>query len=183
MKKIIVTFVGMALICFFFLTSSAMAWRGGMGRGMGGCGWGWGPGSCMLFSLPNLTEDQSLKMADIQKNFIKENSKLKSDLAVKRIELNQLLAQPQTKTDEVMAKQKELSNLQSQLQQQCLRNQLEMRKILTDEQLSQLPYGLGSDANYFPGLMRGYVPLQGQGFSPGRGGAWGNRWGRRPCWW
>ncbi len=170
--------LGMALISTFLLTSSTMAWRGGMGRGMGG--FGAGAEGCLFFSVPNLTEEQSAKLTDLQKSFIMDISKLRTDLAVKRIELNQLLRQSQPKTEEIMAKQEELSNLQSQLQQKCLSKQLDMRKILTEEQLSQLPpYGLGP----YPGRMRGYGPQQGQGFGPGTGGNWNNMRGRRPCWW
>ena len=182
MKKSKLTLIGIAVISTFFLTSSAMAWRGGMGRGMGGGGLG--PDGCMFFSVPNLTEEQSAKLTDLQKSFIMDTSKLRSDLAVKRIELNQLLRQSQPKTEEVMAKQEELSDLQSQLQKKCLSKQLDMRKILTDEQLSQIPpSGYGPGANNPPGWRRGYGPSQGQSFGPGGGGYWGNMRGRRPCWW
>ena len=182
MKQSKLTLLGITLICTFLLTSSAMAWRGGMGRGMGGCGLG--PDGWMFFSVPNLTEEQSAKLTDRQKSFIANTSNLRSDLAVKRMELNQLLRQSQPKTEEVMAKQKELSDLQSQLQQKCLSKQLDMRKILTDEQRSQLPpYGYGPRANMPPGWMRGFGPSQGQSFGPGGGGYWGNMRGRRPCWW
>jgi Spy/CpxP family protein refolding chaperone len=187
MKKITFIFLGIALISAFFLTSSVIAQGYGMGRGMGGWGCGWGPGTCWSFGIPNLTAEQSAKMTDLQKSFIEDASKLRSELAVKRIEFDQLLAQTQPNTEEVMAKQKELTQLQSQLQQKCLSNQLKMRKILSEEQLSQLPYGFGPNAspfpNYSPGWMRGYGPPQGQGFGPGRGGPWGNRRGRGPCWW
>ncbi len=178
MKKTKLTLLGIAVMSTFLLTSSAMAWRGGMGRGMGG--FGAGPDGCIFFSVPNLAEEQSAKLTDLQKSFIMDTSKLRSDLAVKRIELNQLLRQSQPKKEEVMAKQEELSNLQSQLQQKCLSKQLDMRKILTEEQLSQLPpYGLGP----YQGSTRGYGPQQGQGFGPGAGGSGNNMRGRRPCWW
>ena len=185
MKKITFILMGITLISSLLITSTAVAWNCGAGRGMGGNGWGcgMGPGLCWLYGIPNLTAEQSAKLADLQKKHIEETSKLRSELAVKRIEFNQLLAQPQPNSEEVMAKQKEVTNLQSQLQQKCLRNQLEMRKILTEEQLSQLPYGYGPDDNFLPGQMRGYGPPQGQGFGPGRGGAWGHRGGfRKRCW-
>ena len=184
MKKTTFIFLGIALISAFLLASSAIAQGYGMGRGMGGRGFGMGPGTCWLFDLPNLTEDQSAKMTDLQKGFIKETSKLRSELAVKRIELNQLLAKTRPTVEEVTAKQKEFTQLQSEIQQKCLSNQLEMRTILTDEQLSQIPYRSGSPSpNYSQGQMRGYGPPQGLGYGPGRGRAWGNRWGCRQGWW
>lgn len=176
-------FLGIALISASLLASSAIAQGYGMGRGMGGRGCGMGSGTCWLFDVPNLTEEQSAKMTDLQKSFIKETLKLRSELTVKRIELNQLLAKNRPNTEEVMAKQKEFTQLQPQLQQKCLSNQLEMRKILSEEQLSQIPYRSGYYANPFPnysqGQVRGYGHPQGLGYGPGRGRAWGNRWGCR----
>jgi len=186
MKKITHALIAVVLISSFPLTSSAMALRCGWGMRMGGFGYGLRPGACWPFWIPNLTSEQSAKLTELQKNVIEEISKLRSELAVKRIELNQLLAQLHPNPEEVIAKQKELSHLQSQLQQKCVSDQLEMRKILTEEQLSQIPYGYGFNANpfsnYSPGWMRGYGPPHGQSFAPGRGGACGNRWGCRPWW-
>lgn len=187
MKKFTLMFIGITLVSSLLLTSVAMAWRGGgMKRGMRGWGCGFVPGTCWSPGIPNLTSEQSAKLNEIQKSFIKETSKLRSNLAVCRIELNQLLAQPSPNTEEAMAKQKELTNLQSQLQQKCIGKQLEMRKILTEEQLSQLSYGFGPYANRFtnqsPGWMRGYGPPQGQGFGLDRGGVWSKRRGWRPWW-
>lgn len=181
MKKSKLALLGIAVMGTLFLASSAMALRGGMGRGMGGCGLG--PDGCVYFSVPNLTEEQSAELTDCQKRFVMDTSKIKSDLAVKRIELNQLLRESQPKTEAVMAKQKELSDLQSQLQKKCLSKQLNVRNILTDEQLSQLPpYGYAPGSHTPPGWMKGYGPLQGQTFGPGGGGYWNMR-GRKPCWW
>ncbi len=184
MKKITLMFLGIVLVSSFLLTSSAMAWRCGLGRGMGGCGMcGWDPNSFSAYGVPNLTENQSGKMIDLQKKHVEETSKIRSELAVIRIELDQLLEKSQPNMEEVMTKQKELSDLQSKLQQKCLNNQLEMRKILTEEQISQLPYEFGSDANFFPGWSRGYGPRRGQDFGSGRGGPWGHRGGcRKRCW-
>ena len=189
MKKTICTLLGIILISTFLFTPRVIAqgYGRGMGRGMGGWGCGMGPGTCWLLDIPTLTAEQSAKMADLKKGFIKETSTLRSDLAVKRIELTQLLAHNRPNTEEVMEKQKEFTQLQSQLRQHCLRNQLEMKTILTDEQLSHIPYRPGPSAHSFPycsqGQMRGYVPPQGQGAGPGRGRAWGNGGGCRQGWW
>ncbi len=182
MKKITIMFLGIILVSSFLFITSAMAWRCGTGRGMGGWGCGMGPGICWSYGFPNLTTEQSAKLTDLQKNSVENTSKLRSELTVKRIELDQLLAQSQPDPKVVMAKQKEHTDLQSQLQQKCLNNQLEMRKILTEEQLSQLPYGYGPDDNFLPGQMRGYGSSQGQGFGPGRRGYSGHRRGCGPCW-
>jgi len=135
MKTIRCTFIGITLITFFLSAVSAMAFRCGAGGGMGGCGWcGSGPNSLSLYEVPNLTAEQSEKLAQFQKTHIEETSALRTELAVKKIELNQLLAKPQPLKDPALQLQKEISNLKSQLQQKCLSRHLEMRSILTDEQ-------------------------------------------------
>lgn len=184
MRKCTFTFMGIVLISFMLITSIALAWNCGVGRGWGGGGWcGCGPDNLSFSGVPNLTAEQSEKLATLQKKHIEETSALRTNRATKNIELDQLLAQPKLKTEEILLKQKELSNLQSQLQQKCLSKQLEMRHILTEEQLSQLQYGFGTNENLLPGQMGSYVPPQGQGFGPGRGRTWGHRGGcRKRCW-
>ena len=177
--------MGMALISTLLLTSGAIAWRDGQGmgkRGMGGGRMGMGPGTCWASRFPALTTEQSAKLTDLQKRFIEGTSKLRSEVAVKRIELDQLLAQPQPNTEEVMATQKEFLNLQSQLQQKCLSNQLEIRKIVPEEQFSQFSNRLGPGSYASPGGKQGYGPSQGRDFGPGRGGARNNRGGARQGW-
>lgn len=184
MRKTTCMFLGIALISAFLLDTSALAQGYGMKRGMGERGYGMGPGTFRLFDVPHLTEEQSVKMADLQKSFIQETSKLRSEIAIKRIELNQLLAKTRPTGEDILAKQKELSQLHSELQQKCLNNQLEMRTILTDEQLSYIPFGPGFlPPGYSQGQMRGYGPPQGRGYGPGRQRPCGNRWGCRQGWW
>lgn len=179
MNKIRSTLLGFTLITFFLSASSAMAFRCGAGGGMGGCGWcGSGPNSLSLYDVPNLTAEQSKKLAHYQKTHIEETSALRTELAVKKIELNQLLAQPQPQKDEALQLQKEVSTLASQLKQKCLSKQIEMRSTLTDEQRAQLPYGPGPRANASSGWMKRNGPPPCQGCGPGSpGGCRGQRGG------
>jgi Spy/CpxP family protein refolding chaperone len=178
MKTIICTFIGITLITFFLSAVSAMAFRCGAGGGMGGCGWcGSGPNSLSLYEVPNLTAEQSEKLAQFQKAHIEETSALRTELAVKKIELNQLLAKPQPLKDPALQLQKEISNLKSQLQQKCLSRQIEMRSILTDEQRTQLAYGPGPRSNASSGWMRGNGAPRGQGCGPGSPGGFRSQGG------
>ena len=182
MKKITLMLLGIFLICSFFVVTSAVAGCCGAGRGMGGCGCGgWGPNTLVSSSVENLTPEQSEKFTNLQKNHIQETATLRTDLAVKRIERDQLLSQPQPSRDEILAKQREITDLQSQMQQKALIRELEMRTFLTEEQLTQLNYGYGTNPNFSTG--RGAGPPSGQGFGPGRGrGCMKPRGGCGSCW-
>ena len=168
MKRITFLLLGLFLISPLFFATGALAGCCGGGRGMGGCGcFGWGPNGFVSSAVENLTPDQSDKLATLQKNHIQETATLRTDLAVKRIERDQLLAQPQPNRDEILSKQREITDLQAQMQQKALTRELELRTILTPEQLNQLNYGYGSNANLLPG--RYTDPPPGQGFGPCRG--------------
>lgn len=182
MKKITCMLLGLSLISSFLLATNARAGCCGAFGGMGGCGGcGWGPNSFPSPLVENLTPEQSDKLATLQKNHIQETATLRTDLALKRIERDQLLAQPQPNRDEILAKQREITDLQAQLQQKALTRELELRTILTSEQLNQLNYGYGSNPNLLPGWGAG--PPPGQGFRPGRGRGWMKPRGRcGSCW-
>jgi Spy/CpxP family protein refolding chaperone len=140
-----------------------------------------GPNAFNPSWLPNLTQEQFGILADLQKKHIEETSQLRTSLAVKGIERDQLLNQSQPNTEAVLAKRKEMSGLRSQLQEKCLRRQVEMRSLLTDEQRAELMNRFDRDDQFGPGWMGG-GPLQGKG--PGRGrGCGGGGCGYGPCWW
>ena len=168
MKKITFMLLGLFLISSFFFATGALAGCCGGGGGMGGCGcFGCGFNSFVSSSVENLSPEQSDKLATLQKNHMQETATLRTDLAVKRIERDQLLAQPQPNRDEILSKQREITDLQAQLQQKAVTRELELRTILTSEQLKKLSYDYGSTANVLSGWGAGSPP--GQGCGPGRG--------------
>lgn len=183
MKKIGFVLTGVAVVIFLLSASNALAFRYGGGRGMGGYGWcGMGPNVFGPSGIPDLTQEQSGKLADLQKKHIEETAQLRTKLGVQGIEMDQLLDQPQPNMEAILAKQKEISSLQSQLQEKCLRRQIEMRSLLTDEQRSELANRFYRDDEFYPGWTRGAGPRQGQGFGRGRG-CGGGGMGYGPCWW
>jgi len=184
MKKIGFVLTGTACLILLMTASSAVAQRYGCGRAMGGCGWcGMGPNAFNSFWLPNLTQEQSGKLADLQKKHIEETSQLRTTLAVKGIEIDQMLDQSQPNTEAVLAKQKEVSSLQSQLQEKCLRRQMEMRSLLTDEQRAALISRFDRDDDIYPGWMGGGGgPRQGKGYGRVRGYGGGGM-GYGSYWW
>ncbi len=147
MKKTIIislSFVlGLAL-----MATVALAWGPGfgpgVGRGFGGSGYGSPP-------IPNLAAEQSSKIQTLREAFLKEAEPLQKDLWTKRTELRNLWRSSNPDPAVITAKQKEISDLQGKLQEKASNLRLEIRKVLTPEQLAQLPV-FGQDAGFGPGM-------------------------------
>ena len=102
--------------------------------------------------------------------FWKDTSSLNVKFDQKQLELNSLLLEPNPDAGNVAKLQKEISELQTRFNDKRINYQLESRKILTAEQIAQLPPGstLG-----FGNLMCGPSPGYGCGMGPGYGGGRG----------
>ncbi len=147
MKK--TTIVGLGLVLALALAATAaLAWGPGFGRGFGGPGFGSPP-------IPNLTAEQSAQIQALRDSFLKEMEPLQNVLWTKRTELRTLWSNPNTDPAEITAKQKEIWDLQSNLQEKAANLSLEIRKVLTPEQLAQLP-AFARGAGFGPG--RGFGP-------------------------
>ena len=98
--------------------------------------------------MANLIIEQRRKMADQRIKFIKDAGSLMADLAVKKAELAALWLDDSPNEDKIIAKSREIQQVQAQLQEKRLRNRIAMLKILTPEQRKQMPMRMG-------GMMRG----------------------------
>jgi len=161
MKK--TTIVGLGLILVLALVATvALAWGPGFGpgfgRGFGGPAYGSPP-------IPNLTAEQSAQIQALRDGFLKEIEPLQKDLVTKRIELRSLWLNQNPDSAAVTAKQKEVWDLQSKLQDKANNLRVEIRKVLTPEQLSQVP-ALESGAGFGPGM--GFGPRMGMRGPMGR---------------
>jgi zinc resistance-associated protein len=168
MKKSTIIGVGLALGVALVATV-ALAWGPGFGpgfgRGFGGPGYGVPP-------IPNLTTEQSAQIQALRDGFLKEIESLQKELYEKGQEFRNLWLSPNPDQAAIAAKQKEIFNLRSQLQEKATSLGLEIRKVLTPEQLAQLP-AFSQGAGFGPGV--GFGP--GMGFGPrmgmmGRMGRW-----------
>ena len=151
MKKTMI--VGLSLtLALALMTTAALAWGPGFGRGFGaGLGYGTPP-------IPNLTAEQSSQIQALQKAHLDEIAPLQEELYKKRTELRSLWLTPNPDQAAITAKQKEILNLQTNLQEKGTNFRLEIRKLLTPEQQAQL-------ATFGPG----FGPRMGK---MGRGGRW-----------
>jgi Spy/CpxP family protein refolding chaperone len=159
MKKTII--IGLSLVLGLALVATvALAWGPGFGpgfgRGFGGPAYGTPP-------IPNLTADQSAQIQALRDGFLKGNESLQKELLSKGQELRSLWSTQNADPAAIKAKQNEISDIRSQLQDKATNLGLEIRKVLTPEQLAQMPAfsqgaGVGPGAGFGP---RGFGPPMG----------------------
>ena len=159
MKKTFV--VGLSLVLGLALVATvALAWGPGFGprfgRGFGGPAFGVPP-------IPDLTAEQSAQIQALRDGFLKEIEPLQKELFAKGTDLRSLWSSSNPDPAAVTAKQKEIQELQSKLQEKATSLGLEIRKVLTPEQLAQLP-AFSQDSAFGPGA--GFGP---RGFGPPMG--------------
>jgi len=148
MKK---TMVALGVVSVMALTAAtAFAWGPGMGRGSG-----YGPG----MAAPNLSAEQVAQLQKIQTDRYAEMATVRTEMVTKRTELQALFREPSLDRAKIAAKQKELTALQAQMQENGLAARTAMAEVLTPEQRAQMP-------------------AYGPGFGGGRGGGmgFGPRW-------
>ena len=101
----------------------------------------------------NLTEEQTARLQELRDTYLRDTMVWRNELLIKRYDLRDLLNNPKTETNVALAKQREISELESKIQERALLFQIEMRKVLTPEQIQLLPPGGGG--MYGPFMMPG----------------------------
>jgi Spy/CpxP family protein refolding chaperone len=148
--------LGLALVA-----SVALAWGPGFGprfaRGFGGPAYGVSP-------IPDRTPEQSAQIQALRDEFQEQIEALQKELFTKRTELRSLWLSPHSDSAAVTAEQKEIWDLQSKLQEQATGLGLEIRKVLTPEQLAESP-AFNQGPAFGPGA--GFGPRM--GFNPRMG--------------
>ncbi len=79
----------------------------------------------------NLTPEQQTKLKELKNNFRKDTVFLRNDIKVKRLELRALWTVPLPEKDKIIAKQKEIIDLTTQLKMKAIDFRLEARSVLT----------------------------------------------------
>jgi len=149
----------LSLSLFLGLTltvTAAMAWGPGLGQsfGMGqefGCP-----------DLPILGEKQFHKVQALEEAFLKEIEPLQQSLVKKEAELRTFESTPDADQAAVMAKEKEVWQIESKLHEKIVNATLEARRLLTPEQNTQLP-------DFSSGVVgeRGFNPIMWKMWSVG----------------
>lgn len=162
LAAITILMTGFVLVC----DAQAQFWKGRGGKGLG-AGSGFGP-NCPLGV--NLTQDQLARLNTLRSDFLKDTAAIRTDMYRKQLELESLLLEPSADAGKAGKLQADLSALESQIEQKQLQFQFDARKVLTPEQISQLPPG----CNFGMGFCgRGYGYGGGRGFRGGRGQGYG----------
>jgi Spy/CpxP family protein refolding chaperone len=163
MKKTII--IGLCLtLALALIGTAALAWGPGLGGGFGagpafGRGFGAGPGSGYP-AIPNLTAEQTAQIKALQEAFLKETEPLQKEMAAKGSELRGFRFAPNSDAAAARAKQEELFALRTQFQEKGNNLRAEVQKVLTPEQLAQLPAvgpgrGFGPVAGFGPPMWGG----------------------------
>jgi Spy/CpxP family protein refolding chaperone len=84
-----------------------------------------------------LTSEQKVKFKELRRRFIEENAQLMGGLVGKRLELRSLWTDPKVDSQTILAKEKELRDLQSQMRDKIVQYRLEARSFLTPEQIEK----------------------------------------------
>jgi Spy/CpxP family protein refolding chaperone len=183
MKRILLALT----IATLALGGIAAAQFGFGGRGFG-LGWCWVAPDVLKQQL-GLTDEQVKKLTELRTKHLEKVGKLVAELAAKRSELRTLWLSQKPDENRIKELTEQIAKLQAELLTERTNFQLEVRKILTPEQLSKLPQIWGR--GFGLGLGLGLGPRWGRGFgwqrfappapvppAPRRGwGGWGRRWG------
>jgi Spy/CpxP family protein refolding chaperone len=110
----------------------------GTGRGMGvALEAGQAPYPCCE-NIANLTPEQSAKLKELREKHDNDVLPLRNELIAKRAELRSLWSQGNPDQSAIKAKQQEVNDLRTKLQDRMTEYRIEVGKILTPEQQAQL---------------------------------------------
>jgi len=86
----------------------------------------------------SLTPEQKAKFQELRRKFIKETAQLRGELVTKRLELKLLWTDPKANSQAILAKERELRDLQNRMRDKIIQHKLEFRNSLTPEQIEKL---------------------------------------------
>ena len=157
MKKAIIA-LGLVVVMFFGV-SYVYAQAPGAGP-WHKHGWMRGQESWGQWKSLNLTLEQKAKFKELRRKFKEENAQLIGGLVTKRLELKLLWTDPKADPQAILAKEKELRELQNRMRDKIVQYRLEARNSLTPEQIEK--FGRMGGMGF--GFGRGFHHHYGCGF-------------------
>ncbi len=178
MKKLLAV---VTVLLFLAVAVSPVLAQRGWGPGGRGSGSGWGPGGgpCgyLTSSNSNLTAEQKAKIDALRASHLKEVKPIQDKMYSKRGDLRLLWLEKNPDQEKIAEAQKEIRSLRDQIQDKGTAYSLEVNKVLTPEQQTQLNSfcpGGGFGPGYGRGGRGGYGHGYGPGYGPGSGMMRGN---------
>jgi Spy/CpxP family protein refolding chaperone len=117
-----------------------------------GHGWMYGQRHGGQCNKLNLTLEQKAKFKELRRKFIGENAQLIGGLVARRLELRSLWTDPKADFQAILAKERELRDLQNQMRDKIVRYRLEARSFLTPEQIEK--FGMMGGIGFGQGMGR-----------------------------
>lgn len=160
MKNVTLTklIVVLAVIATVGFVASAFAGWGAGGYGHRGGGWhhmGWGGSGDGYGYNQNLTDEQQKALDQERQAFLNATESIRQDLYAKNLELRSELAKDNPDVQQSSALQKEISKLESGLDQKQLDFMLNARKVAPDAGRGYMMGGRGGMMGYGPGYGSG----------------------------
>jgi len=120
------------------------------------------------WGMMNLTPEQAGQLFDLRQKFMNDTASLRKDMAVKRAEMTALWRAETPDEKQILAKQKEINDLRTKLQEKAVGFRLQARKICPQMGAGFGPRcGIGGGGMGGPGCGLGMGP--GGGMGPGAG--------------
>ena len=116
----------------------------------------------------NLSAEQSAAIQELRNSFFKDTTSLRTELFKKDQELDVLMLEPNAELEKAAKLQQEISEMQAQMEQKRLQAEFKVRKVLTPDQVKQLPPGCGMGIGMC-GRNCGMMPGCGMGMGMGGG--------------
>jgi Spy/CpxP family protein refolding chaperone len=132
-------------------------------------GWMRGRESWGRWKRLNLTLEQKAKFKELRRKFKEENAELIRGLVAKRLELKLLWTDPKADSNAILAKEKELRELQNRVRDKIVQYRLEARSSLTPAQIEKFGWMGGTGFGFGHGFHHHY----GCGFRHHHHHAWG----------
>ncbi len=148
-------FIMVAVIAIVGFVASAFAGWGAGGYGHRGGGWhhmGWGGSGDGYGYNQNLTDEQQKALEQERQAFLNASESIRQDLYAKNLELRNELTEDNPDAQKAAALQKEISKLESDLDQKQIDFMLNAREVAPD-----------AGPGYMMGGMMGYGPGYGSG--------------------
>ena len=86
-----------------------------------------------------LTEEQMARLQDLRESYLRETLVWRNNVVIMSFELRDLMRKSQPDLNKILAKQREISDLESKIEGRVIQFQLGMRKILTPDQIKLIP--------------------------------------------